>query len=478
MGNKALIRVLILFVVVGAIALIIKLTGPGKIETVQSSTDREKVFDNFALNDVAQIRIKKVDGELNLKKTPGGWAVAERENYPADAAAAVDLLRSVWDLKIVQSPEIGPSQYERLALVDPAKGSGESSATVVSFLDADGKEMESLWLGKLIERKSGQPSPYGPSTTEVGRYVKTGSEDSVFLVSATFDKVQTEASDWLDEAFFGISKLKSIAIDSGNAEEDWKLAREEENGDFTLEGAKDDEELDNLKVSSMKNAFSSPRFEDVIVGAEATENAPGHTTFSIATFDGLNYTVKLSEKNDLNEFYLTYDVTGDFPEKREPQEEETDEETKQRDEEFAATLQVLKDKLAEQKKMAGKVYRVRSYVADALVKKREEILKTEEDAAPGGAGPNFTPGATPGGLPGGLPSIPGLPPGITPAAPAPPTPTEEAAPEKKGDAPQENESKEAPEAPAPAEEEKSAPETPAPVPSAGSDAPDPAGESN
>ena len=47
MGNKALIRVLILFVVVGAIALIIKLTGPGKIETVQSSTDREKVFANF-----------------------------------------------------------------------------------------------------------------------------------------------------------------------------------------------------------------------------------------------------------------------------------------------------------------------------------------------------------------------------------------------------------------------------------------------
>ena len=444
MGNKALFRLLIVFVVVGAIALLFLMFRPGKIETVTSSTDREKVFANFPINDVSHIRIKGMDGELNLKKSAAGWVVSERDNYPADASAAIEVLRTVWDLKIVQSPQIGPSQYERLSLIDPAKGSGETGATIVSFLDAEGKELDALWLGKILERESGQPTPYGPTTTEAGRYVKTGDEDSVFLVSETFNQMETDPAEWLDDAFFGISKLKSIEIQSETPENDWKLVREEENGDFTLVDAEEGEELDNLKVSSMKNAFSSPRFEDVIVGEEAKEKAPGKTTFEIETFDGYAYTVKLGEKTDLNEYFLTFAVKADFPEKREPQEEETDEEAKQRNEEFASALEALKAKLAEQEKFAGKVYKVRSSVADSLVKTREEILKSEDPAAAAG-GASFTPGAIPSGPPPA--NIPGLPEGIIPAHSGTEDAPEDSAPmkEDEGDKAAKKDDKAAPE---------------------------------
>ena len=477
MGQKALIRLLIIFALVGVVALILKLTGPGKVETITATTEREKIFPDFPINDVARIRIKSITDELNLAKSDKGWVVAERDDYPADSQAAVAFLRDVWDLKIVQTPEIGPSQYGRLSLLDPAKGAEDTSATVVSFLDGEGKELAALWLGKVVERESGQPSPFGgPSTTEAGRYVKTGSEDAVHLVSETFSDIETDPAEWLDEDFFKVEKVKTIAIESGNEGEDWKLSREEENGDFTLAGAKEGEELDPVKVGSMKNAFSSPRFEDVVTGEEAQEKAPDKTTFVIETFDGFTYTVKLSEKTDLNEYYLTYDVSADLPDQRKPGEEESDEEKQKLDAEFAAAQQPLRDKLAREQAMAGKVYQVRSFVADSLIKKRDDLLKkdTPEDGA---AGPTFTPGsAPPAGLE-NLGAIPGLPAGLSPEKPkpakppvaapgaegadnpkpeiekpAPSTPPSEA---PKADAPEKPEAKEAPKAPAKSE---SAPE--------------------
>ncbi|MBL9153450.1 MAG: DUF4340 domain-containing protein [Verrucomicrobiales bacterium] len=423
MGQKALIRLLAVFAVFGAVALILKFVDPGRVETVAATTDRSKVFDNLPINDIAHVRIKTHDAELNLKKAEAGWVVAERDGYAADATKIADLLRSVWDLKIVQTPEIGESQFARLNLLDPAKGTEvDKTATVIGFLDASGKESGSLWLGKVAERKTGQASPFGgPGTTEAGRYVRTGEAPTVFLVSETFSNIETAPSGWLKEDFFKIEKLKSIAIQSGTAADDWKLTREDESGDFTLVDAKEKEELDPIKVGSMKNAFSTPRFEDVIIGDEAKEKAPGKTTFVIETFDGFTYTVKIGDKTDLNEYYLTYSVDGKFVEKRTPGEEESDEEKKKLDEEFAANLKKLQDKLAAEKALAGKVFKVRSFVAESLVKKRAELLKTEE-AAPGGgaapgAPPTFTPGATPPGGP--VPAVPGLPAGMAPAAPAP-----------------------------------------------------------
>ncbi|MCB1061322.1 MAG: DUF4340 domain-containing protein [Verrucomicrobiae bacterium] len=420
MGQKALIRLLIIFVVIGAIALVVKLVGTGNVQTVASSTDREKVFDNFPINDVAQIRIKTSAEELNLKKSADSWTVAERGDYPATPATVVGLLRSIWDLKVVQSPEIGESQYSRLSLLDPTKGGEGTSATVISFMDASGKELSALWLGKVVERESGQPSPYGPSTTEAGRYVKTGSEPTVYLVSETFSDIETDPAGWLNEDFFKIEKVKTIAIQTGNPEDDWKLVREDEDGDFTLVDGKDDEELDPVKVGAMKNAFSSPRFEDVLVGDAAKENAPDKTTFVIEAFNGFKYTVKVGEKTDLNEYSLTYDVEASFPDKRKPGEEETEEEAKERDAAFASALGKLQAKIAAEKAMAGKVYKVREYVVNPFLKKRSELLKSAEAPEAGNAGPTFTPGAMPTGPDGSPINIPGLPAGMIPSVPKAP----------------------------------------------------------
>ncbi|MCB1236576.1 MAG: DUF4340 domain-containing protein [Verrucomicrobiae bacterium] len=462
MGPKALIRLLIVLAALGAIALIVKFTQPGQVETVTTGSDRTKVFEDFPINDVAQVRIQTAAGEVNLAKGEKTWGVAERDGYPADNGEIGEFLTKVWDLKVVQSPELGESQFTRLKLLDPAKGDPENAATVVSFRDAGGQELRALWLGKILERRENRANPFGDgqATTEAGRYVKTGSGNDVFLVSELFKNVEIEPASWLNENFFKVDKLKAIAIKTGNAADDWKLSRDEDGGDLALAEPKPGEELDETKVSAMKTAFNNPRFEDVIVGDEAKEKKPAKTTFEIDTFEDFHYTVTVGEKNDLNELHLTFDVKGNFPTKRKEGPEESDEEKKKLDEEFAASLKTLQDKLNAEKAMAGKVFKVRSYVADSITKKRSEILKEKKEGDAADSPVKIPQVPNVGPIPGG-----GAPPAPKAATPRPAGPKPAPTTPKPAEKPAADAAKKA-EAPKPAAAEKPAPKADAPKPDA------------
>ena len=113
--------------------------------------------------------------------------------------------------------------------------------------------------------------------------------------------------------------------------------------------------------------------------------------------------MKISDKTEAAEFHLSVDVDAKFDGKRKPGAEESDEEAAKLDEAFAAALKELQDKLATEQELAGRIFRVRSFVADPVNKKRSEILKSED-------APAAAPGAGPGG-PGGV-QLPGFPQGL------------------------------------------------------------------
>ncbi|MDF1738816.1 MAG: DUF4340 domain-containing protein [Verrucomicrobiales bacterium] len=410
MGTKTLVRLLIALAILGGIAAILHFSGSGtSVSTVASSTDKKKVFSDFPINDVAKVMIKNKDSSVTLQKGEKSWEVAERAGYPAASEPIVSMLRDIWDLSIVQVITIGRSQYGRVNLIAPEDAAtAEEGATIVTFQGKDGKDLASLWLGKVYERSENRANPMGGmAMTEAGRYVKKGTSNSVYLVGDTFDKVATDAAEWIDKDFFKVEGIKSIEIVSKEKKNDWKLVRDDAAGDFKFAKAGEDEKLDQAKVSSMKGAFANPQIEDVFVGEDAKKNKTGTTTFKIATFDGFNYEISVGEKNDLNELPLTLKVNGKFVEKRKKGEEESDEEAKKADEAFAANLKSLQDKLAAEKALEGHVFKVRSYLVDSIIKARADLLAEEEeegaDAAGGAQGGNPH-GQLPGGveLPGGI----------------------------------------------------------------------------
>ena len=132
MGTKALIRLLIILVVIGAIAAGIHFFGNGGgISKVTATTDKTSVFSDFPINDVAEVLIEQKSGNITLKKGEKNWVVAERDNYPAKEETIISILRGIWDMKIVQIPPIGRSQYGRLQLLAPSEASEEEAAKIL-----------------------------------------------------------------------------------------------------------------------------------------------------------------------------------------------------------------------------------------------------------------------------------------------------------------------------------------------------------
>lgn len=415
MGQKTLIRLLVALGVIGVIAAILHFADFGdRVSTVEESTSKHKVFKDFPLNDVAKISIEAKDASVNLVKGEKSWEVVERDDYPANQDPIVTLLKNVWDLKIAQPVTIGRSQFGRLNLISPEEAEkAEDGATILKFQDAEGKDLGVLWLGKVYERSENRPNPFGGgmATTDAGRYVKTGSSNAVFLVGETFTSADTDPSQWLDKTFFKVDGVKTIEINTNEPANDWKLTRNSASGDFVLANAKKDEKLDQTKVSSMKSAFSNPQIEDVFVGDEAKKNQPKSATFVITTFDGFTYKIQTGEKNDLNELSLTVEVSAKFQEKRNPGEEESDEEKGRLDKEFEENLHKLKEKFNSEKKLEGHVFKVRSYLVDPIKKPRSELMEEKQEEGSPADGKEVAPGIS-------LP-VPGLPNAMPQPKPAP-----------------------------------------------------------
>jgi hypothetical protein len=407
MGTKTLIRLVIALAVVGGIATILNYTNSGGVSEVTSSTTKKKIFDQFPLNDVAKVEIVGRGTSLTLSKGEALWEVNERDGYPADAEPIIKLLRDIWALEVVQPITIGRSQFGRLSLIKPSEADDEEeAATILTFSNAEGDSLASLWLGKVYERSDNRPNPMGGgmAMTDAGRYVKTGDSNAVYLVGQTFNEATTEAPDWINKNFFKVTRIKSIELLTGDKANDWKLARNEPEGDLTLLGAKEGEELDQAKVTSMKGAFANPAMEDVLTKAEAGsgENEVEEATFKINTFDGFSYVIKTGEKNDLNQLPISLKVSAKFEQEREAGEDETEEDKDRLDKEFQDNLNGLKTKLANEKKLEGNTYIVRSYLVDNISKPRAELMVSEDPApqpAPGG-GQGLPPGLNLQGIPG------------------------------------------------------------------------------
>jgi len=395
MKANQLVSLVIVLVVVALLAILFRSVREGQIRKVGMGSSKTKVLPNFPVNEVGAIGVRTADDELDLVREEGTWGVRQRDGYPADFEQVGQLLRDIYDLGIVERVPVGPSKFGRVGLIPPdsEEGDAEKKATVLSFEDEHDQEIAALWLGK--EYKLEEQSQFGTMDQTAGRYVKRPDGENVFLVSEGFTEVTTDPADWLSPDFFQVRKVKSIErIPADDPEQGWKLVRESETGDFALVDPKKDEELDKTKVSPMKNAFSSPSFEDVIVGEDVEK--PSAVTFKVETFEGFRYVVKVSEKNEANEYLLTVNVSADLPKKREPEEGESEEAKKEKDEEFKEKRKELKEKLQQEKKLEGYVYRVRGYVADSINKARSEILAEEEEEGAAGEQPATGAPAVPG----------------------------------------------------------------------------------
>src|ERR1043166_2053490 len=389
MKGKQLTILVVVCAVLGVLGWVIYSKRNGADSDSADASGR-KVFKNFPLNDVERISIRQVNTQLNLVKQNDIWTVQERNNYPANFGNISEFLRKVWELKVAQQVEAGPSQLARLELLPPDKG--VNSGTLVEFKDKAGKNLNPLLLGKKHIRKGGDDSGMGGGGFPDGRYMMVGDDiKTLAVVNDAMSNVEPKPEEWLNKDFFKVENLKSISITSTNATNNWKLEREKENGEWKLEEAKAGESLDTAKSGGVTSALSAPSFNDV-----STNTAPDKTGLDkpllakLSTFDGFNYDVKVGNKTG-EDYYLQVAVNASLPKERTAGKDEKPEEKTKLDKEFKEKNDKLQEKLKNEKEYEKWTYVVSKWSIDPLFKERKDLLaEKKEEPKPEAGGTNST----------------------------------------------------------------------------------------
>jgi hypothetical protein len=316
---------------------------------------------------------------LTIAKKNELWRVAQRGDYPANFPEISSLLLKLKDLKVVQTETVGPSQLPRLELAP----SGSNAATTVEFRDASGKAIKTLLLGKKHMKGGGQRPPMDEGSDggfPDGRYVMAGgTSDHVALISDPLANLEPNPEPWLNKEFFKVEKARTIAVTFPQATNSWKLVRETEGGALKFAEAKPGEELDSGKASGAGNPFSSPSFDDVVVGATPEQTGLSRpTVVAIETFDGFNYTIKIGAKTNEN-YFLTLTVAATLPKERTAAKDEKPEDKPRLDKEFADQQKKLGEKLATEKAFEPWTYLVAGWTVDSVLKERAQLLVEKKE---------------------------------------------------------------------------------------------------
>ncbi len=381
MNRKQLLLLLVLVVVIGGAGLLVNKQRQGDWQQ-SSSGAGQKLAAKLDVNAVATVTIKSSAGELNLTKQGDAWVVKERGDYAANFGSIADLIRKFADVKVVQTEQVGASQYARLELQAP--GDGEGKGTLVELKGKDGKALKAVVLGKKQTKKS-EGGPFGGGEFPVGRWVRdTASKDTVVVTSESFNDAEPKPENWLEKDFLKVEHVKSVAVSyATNTASGWQVTRETEGAEWKLADVKPTEQADTNKLSSLGSPLSSPSFSDVIADPKPDKTGLDKpATLVLETFDGFTYTAKAGTASGDN-YPFQISVAAKFPKVRTPGKDEKPEDKDKLDKEFAEAQKKLQEKLAADQKFAKWTYLVSKWTLDSALKTRADLLveKKEEPKA-------------------------------------------------------------------------------------------------
>lgn len=330
----------------------------------------------FDLNAVAEVQVRDNASSATVRKSPEGWVVVERGNYPADFGAVGDLVQKLWDFKPAQEVIAGPSQFGRLQLLPP-DGKSPESGTFVEFKAANGSRLVAAIFGKESFAQPDPDSPFPPQPN--GRFVVAAdSQGPVAVAASGFEELPTSPQKWLDPAFVSLNDLQELAVEGSGFS--WSARRDGAGSPWVFLNAPAGDVPDQAKLESAASTLTNLRFQDVVTEPkDALFSAPVRITST--TVDGLQVVWTIGERQ-AGEYPLKVEAASQRPPTRSPAEGESEEEKKRLDAGFEASRAVLDAELARLGKLAQSVYLVPAGAIESLLKPRSEFLPPPPAASP------------------------------------------------------------------------------------------------
>ncbi len=227
--------------------------------------------------------------EFRVAQVDGVWSIPSHSGYPADArdhmAAAATSLK---DLEILGLVTSSPGEHELYGVIDPDPKTLKAGATGVG-IRAIVKDAKDKTLADIVIGKTTKDDPQI-------RYVRRASQERVYTVKFSPDKLSTKFEDWIEKDLLKLSAfdvrqvqlndysvelglapngqpavLKNDRLRSTVAYEDekekpgWKLLElsEFEKGQPIAVELGEDEELNTEKLNTLKSSLADLKIVDV-----------------------------------------------------------------------------------------------------------------------------------------------------------------------------------------------------------------------
>lgn len=250
--------------------------------------------------DVATIQIETKAASFNVvRDAQGRWTLPDRAKYPADVNTVRKTILGLAELDLVAEKTSRAESQEKLGLGVPKTG---GSGTLVTLKDGKGDVLASLITGVGAEGES--------AGGKQAIYVRRPDAPQTYVARGTF-AATTDQAQWLDKAFIDLARdrVKTVAMKPFKGKPYTVTRAKPDDANFRIvEAIPAGRQLrSESEPSGIGNALLGLSFEDV--KAEGLVDFAGAATLAVSTFDGLNMTFNIVEKD--RDFWMTLSATAD-----------------------------------------------------------------------------------------------------------------------------------------------------------------------
>jgi hypothetical protein len=282
-----------------AIAIVVLASGD---RGVSRAAPGQSAFPALAarLGDVASVTVSRDGTTMTLIRDGDNWLVAEKGNYPANAAKISQIVRAVADLTLVEPKTQNPDLYARLEVEDPGNG----KSTLVAVKDKSGGDLAQAIVGKRRYDRLGAGND--------GVYLRKAGEAQSWLARGTLDP-SGDAASWLDRQIIDISEKKIAKVTLTQADgSKLVISRSAPEAKFAVEDAPADAKFKSeTATSGPATALETLDLDDVKPAGELPVPDKNVVTASFTTFDGLTVDLRLMERDKAD--WIAISAAGSGP---------------------------------------------------------------------------------------------------------------------------------------------------------------------
>jgi hypothetical protein len=282
-----------------AIAIVVLASGD---RGVSRAAPGQSAFPALAarLGDVASVTVSRDGTTMTLIRDGDNWLVAEKGNYPANAAKISQIVRAVADLTLVEPKTQNPDLYPRLEVEDPGNG----KSTLVAVKDKSGGDLAQAIVGKRRYDRLGAGND--------GVYLRKAGEAQSWLARGTLDP-SGDAASWLDRQIIDISEKKIAKVTLTQADgSKLVISRSAPEAKFAVEDAPADAKFKSeTATSGPATALETLDLDDVKPAGELPVPDKDVATASFTTFDGLTVDLRLMERDKAD--WIAISAAGSGP---------------------------------------------------------------------------------------------------------------------------------------------------------------------